>query len=426
MSLGSLPRDALEALETIASNLQREPQNPKFRTLRLGNVNVQRRLGSHAARAALAGLGFVKRDDAMTLETVDLRAVERTLNAVKAAKSTEGITWNVVDNVPSPPPTKQAWGTASPSPKKPPKPRAPIDAERNRVTRPNCQWDDVVGLGQVKTELQQVAREVKGGPRWDDRLILLYGPPGCGKGLLAACLATEWGRGDLVTVHGAELRSEFSRSKSEAKRFYERARSLAPCVLLVRGLELNDCGDALMDLKGGDDRVIVIVTCSVLPTTPSRRRRALRSRATEGLAAFDQLLNVPMPSSFERSRLVANCLARSSGSDSPAPPHDVDVDDLAGQMLGFAPRAVVRVVDAARKCASRRKPRASVLESDFDGVLDAVPSLDTLAPNREASDGLVCDWGDELAWRAITPAAERALRAADGDESEATPVKRGR
>ena len=181
-----------------------------------------------------------------------------------------------------------------------------------------------------------------------------------------------------------------------------------------------------MDLKGGDDRVIVIVTCSVLPTTPSRRRRALRSRATEGLAAFDQLLNVPMPSSFERARLVATCLARSSGSDSPAPPYDIDVDDLAGQMLGFAPRAVVRVVDAARKGASRRKPRASVLESDFDLVLDAVPSLDTLAPNREASDGLVCDWVGELQWRAITPAAERALRAADGDESEATPVKRGR
>ena len=180
-----------------------------------------------------------------------------------------------------------------------------------------------------------------------------------------------------------------------------------------------------MDLKGGDDRVIVIVTCSVLPTTPSRRRRALRSRATEGLAAFDQLLNVPMPSSFERSRLVATCLTQ-SGGDSPAPPHDVDVDNIAGQMLGFAPRAVVRVVQEARKGASRRKPRASVLESDFDGVLDAVPSLDTLAPNREASDGLVCDWVEALAWRAITPAAERALRAADGDESEATPVKRGR
>ena len=66
MSLGSLPRDALDALETIASNLQREPQNPKFRTLRLSNAAVQRRLGSHAARAALAGLGFVKREDAMT------------------------------------------------------------------------------------------------------------------------------------------------------------------------------------------------------------------------------------------------------------------------------------------------------------------------------------------------------------------------
>ena len=179
MSLGSLPRDALDALETIASNLQREPQNAKFRTLRLSNAAVQRRLGSHAARAALAGLGFVKRDEAMTVDVVDMNAVARTLAAVKAAKSTEEITWTVVDA--PPPPTKQAWGVQSPSPKKPPKPRAPLDAERNRVTRPNQQWDDVVGLGQVKTELQQIARELRGGPRWDDRLILLYGPPGCGK-----------------------------------------------------------------------------------------------------------------------------------------------------------------------------------------------------------------------------------------------------
>ena len=53
MSLASLPRDALDALETIASNLQREPQNPKFRTLRLSNAAVQReRLGSPAAAAA--------------------------------------------------------------------------------------------------------------------------------------------------------------------------------------------------------------------------------------------------------------------------------------------------------------------------------------------------------------------------------------
>ena len=137
----------------------------------------------------------------------------------------------------------------------------------------------------------------------------------------------------------------------------------------------------LMDLKGSDDRVIVIVTCSVLPTTPSRRRRALRSRATEGLAAFDQLLNVPMPSSFERARLVATCLTQ-SGSDSPAPPSILMWTTSRGRCSGFAPRAVVRVVDAARKGATRRKPRASVLESDFDMVLDAVPSLDTLAPNR--------------------------------------------
>ena len=194
----------------------------------------------------------------------------------------------------------------------------------------------------MKTELQQIARELKGGPRWDDRLILCTARRAAARVCWRRVWPAEWGRGDLVTVHGAELRSDFSPPKAKPS-FYDRARSLAPCVLLVRGLELNDCGDALMDLKVAtmDRDCIVLVTCSVLPTTPSRRRRALRSRATEGLAAFDQLLNVPMPSSFDRGSIGRELSVKVVGLDSPAPPHDIDVDDLAGQMLGFAP-AVVR------------------------------------------------------------------------------------
>ena len=101
--------------------------------------------------------------------------------AVKAAQSTE-VTWTVVDTTMPSPPTKQAWGVQSPSPKKPPKPRAPMDAERNRVTRPNTSWDDVVGLGQVKTELQQIARELKGGPALGGPIHTLVRPAGLRQG----------------------------------------------------------------------------------------------------------------------------------------------------------------------------------------------------------------------------------------------------
>ena len=262
--------------------------------------------------------------------------------------------------------------------------------------------------------------QVEGGPRWSDRALLLYGPPGCGKTSLVECLAAEWGRGDLVTVHGAELYSRFSVSKfGEARRHYDRARQLAPAVLHVKGLDLA-LGDVLAHLGGADrdDRVLVVVTNSAphaLPAAPRGPRRRRTTRVADGLAAFDQMLHVAPPTQADRARAIARGVAD--------PADDLDFLDLAAQMDGFSYRAVAEACAAATRSARRRSPKRDrrVLCDDFDDVLDAVPMLAAVASaglgaaapdaaRRQAAEGLVCDWVDGgLAWRATTPAAERVL-----------------
>ncbi|KAH8060948.1 ATP binding protein [Aureococcus anophagefferens] len=297
---------------------------------------------------------------------------------------------------------------------------APRDAERRRVRRPDARWEALVGHEDVKCELMAIAREVEGGPRWSDRALLLYGPPGCGKTSLVECLAAEWGRGDLVTVHGAELYSRFSVSKfGEARRHYDRARQLAPAVLHVKGLDLA-LGDVLAHLGGADrdDRVLVVVTNSAphaLPAAPRGPRRRRTTRVADGLAAFDQMLHVAPPTQADRARAIARGVAD--------PADDLDFLDLAAQMDGFSYRAVADACAAATRSARRRSPKRGrrVLCDDFDDVLDAVPMLAAVASaglgsgapdaaRRQAAEGLVCDWVDGgLAWRATTPAAERVL-----------------
>ena len=58
---------------------------------------------------------------------------------------------------------------------------APPMSEARRVTTQRVSWDTLCGLTDLKLELQAIAEEDEGGPRWAERVILLYGPPGCGK-----------------------------------------------------------------------------------------------------------------------------------------------------------------------------------------------------------------------------------------------------
>ena len=88
--------------------------------------------------------------------------------------------------------------------------------------------------------------------------VLFYGPPGCGKTLLAKAVANECSA-NFISVKGPELLTMwFGESESNVRDIFEKARSAAPCVLFFDELDSIGVarGGSQGDAGGAGDRVI--------------------------------------------------------------------------------------------------------------------------------------------------------------------------
>lgn len=106
------------------------------------------------------------------------------------------------------------------------------------VTRPNVHWRDIGGLEPVKARLRellewplrfaaQFARFHLAPPKG----VLLYGPPGCSKTLLAKAVATE-ANFNFISVKGPELYSKYvGESEQAVAAVFRKARLSSPCVV---------------------------------------------------------------------------------------------------------------------------------------------------------------------------------------------------
>ena len=123
-------------------------------------------------------------------------------------------------------------------------------------------WDDIGGLEDVKRTLKETLEWPAKYPALFDscpiRLrsgVLLYGPPGCGKTMLAQAVATECAM-NFISVKGPELLSKYiGQSELAVRDLFRRARAAKPSVLFF------DEFDALAPRRGHDttgvtDRVV--------------------------------------------------------------------------------------------------------------------------------------------------------------------------
>lgn len=359
--LEELSAASLAALDTVLSNLRDNPNDERFRVLRKDNVHVRAKLvNCCAAMQLLESVGFVDTGDGFL--AFKGGSVHKALEAVRHARE-QPVRWAV------------------------------RETPDQRVQTPTDQWAQVYGLDNAKRELQGIDTQ---------KVVMLYGPPGCGKTMLARCVARAFGRGVLLTVYGEELACRFSRAKHEdqLRRHYDRARSLAPCTLLVKGGDSAAVLASIDACRRDGDRVLVFVvvndSASLTPrtTNDSYAARLRLSTRAAGLGGCDVLVHVPPPTADARARLLVDALAKRRG--------DLDVDDLAAQMDGFSMRAVVEVAAAARRAATRRRAAGPVLDVDFDAVFDDLPSFATLRDPHVR--GLVCDWVDgRLVWLELDP-----------------------
>ena len=109
---------------------------------------------------------------------------------------------------------------------------------------PAVSWDDVGALQALRSELEYAITRPIADPSAFAALglsaptgVLLYGPPGCGKTLLARAVAAE-ARANFISVKGPELLSKYvGESEAAVRRMFARAASAAPCVLFFDELD---------------------------------------------------------------------------------------------------------------------------------------------------------------------------------------------
>ncbi|KAK9798565.1 hypothetical protein WJX73_009162 [Symbiochloris irregularis] len=262
------------------------------------------------------------------------------------------------------------------------------------VEVPNVTWEDVGGLENVKRELQEVVQYPVEHPEKFEKFgmspskgVLFYGPPGCGKTLLAKAIANEC-QANFISVKGPELLTMwFGESEANVREIFDKARQSAPCVLFFDELDsiANQRGSSSGDAGGAADRVLNQLLTEMDGMSSKKtvfiigatNRPDIIDSALLRPGRLDQLIYIPLPDDPSRKAIFQAALRKS-----PVDP-GVDIDLLVRFTNGFSGADIVEICQRSCKYAIREniekdieRERAGQENPDLmEDDVDMVPSI---------------------------------------------------
>jgi transitional endoplasmic reticulum ATPase len=229
------------------------------------------------------------------------------------------------------------------------------------IENPDVSWDEVGGLEDVKRELQEAVEWPMKYPGLYDKLghkmprgILLHGPSGTGKTLLAKAVATE-SEANFVSVRGPELLSKWvGESERGIREIFKRARQSAPCVIFfdeidsiapIRGaggetaVSERVVSQLLTELDGMENMHGVIVLAAT-------NRADMIDPALLRPGRFDKIIQIPLPDKESRKSIL-----KISSLDIPiiegTDPQHVDFDKLSELTDGLSGADTAAIANTA-------------------------------------------------------------------------------
>merc|ERR1712046_363111 len=261
----------------------------------------------------------------------------------------------------------------------------------------NVKWDAIGGLENTKRELQEmILYPIEHPEKFEkfgmhpSRGVLFYGPPGCGKTMLAKAVATECSA-NFVSIKGPELLTMwFGESEANVREIFDKARSAAPCVLFFDELDFiaKSRGGSGGDGGGASDRVINQILTEMdgmgskknVFIIGATNRPDIIDSAIMRPGRLDQLIYIPLPDDGSRLAILKSNLRKSPVSK------DVDLPYMAKMTRGFSGADLTEICQRACKLAIREsidadikrekeKQKAGATTMDVDDEEDLVPEI---------------------------------------------------
>jgi transitional endoplasmic reticulum ATPase len=258
---------------------------------------------------------------------------------------------------------------------------------------PTIHWTDIGGLEEVKQELKEAVEWPIKNPEIFKRMgirppkgIMLYGPPGCGKTLLARAVATE-SEANFITIKGPEVFSKWvGESEKAIREVFRKARMAAPAVIFFdefdslvprRGMGYGDSGVServISQLLTEMDGIMTLEDVVIIAAT---NRPDIVDQAVLRPGRFDRLIYVPEPD--EKARLE---IFKLYTKEMPLA-KDIDLQQLGGMTKSYSGADIEALSREAAMNALRKDVKSNeVALFDFQKAMEKIgPSI---MPDMEA------------------------------------------
>lgn len=223
---------------------------------------------------------------------------------------------------------------------------------------PKVYWNDIGGQADVKSKLKESVEWPLKHPDAFARMgirppkgVLLYGPPGCSKTLMAKALATEAGL-NFIAVKGPELFSKWvGESERAVREVFRKARAASPSIIFFDEIDAltvkrgsdRDGGTSVADrvlsqLLNELDGIEPLVNVTVVAAT---NRPDIIDSALLRPGRIDRILYVNPPDTASRREIFRLQLAKIQCSP------DISADELAEQTNGYSGAEIVAICQEA-------------------------------------------------------------------------------
>lgn len=246
-----------------------------------------------------------------------------------------------------------------------------IEPSKSTVT-----FKDVAGIDEVKEELSEIVDYLKNPGRYLDfgiklpRGVLLVGPPGVGKTMIAKAVAGEADVPFFYHSGASFVQIYVGMGAKRVRELFENAKRYAPAIIFIdeidavgkaRGAGRNDerestLNQLLTEMDGFEDSSNIIVVAAT-------NKMEMLDEALLRAGRFDRRVFVTLPNIKEREAIINVYLA--------GKPHKVKSADIARMSVGFSGAALSTLVNEAALNALKRGAD-KIENSDFSDVKDKV------------------------------------------------------